>query len=141
MRIESGRDQRGDAGGLADAGSVAADEGATGPATWLSRHRGKACETCGLHRFEAAELGNFDEQGEGGDGRQARNAGQDRESLGEVRISLNLLEDRRLDRRDLAFNLFEALRILALQRWRGKDLAAVRRFGLSPGPRERGEAH
>jgi hypothetical protein len=86
--------------------------------------------------FEAA-----DEQGEGGDGRQARNAGQDRESLGEVRISLNLLEDRRLDRRDLAFNLFEALRILALQRWRGKDLAAVRRFGLSPGPRERGEAH
>ena len=57
MRIESGRDQRGDVGGLADAGSVAADEGATGPATWLSRHRRKACETCGLHRFEAAELG------------------------------------------------------------------------------------
>jgi hypothetical protein len=67
----------------------------------LSRHRRKACETCGVRRFEGAELGNFDEQGEGGDGRQARNAGQNWEPLGEIRISLNLLEDRRLDRRDL----------------------------------------
>jgi O-6-methylguanine DNA methyltransferase len=65
VRIESGRDQRGHVGGLADAGSVAADEGATAPATWLSRHRRKACEACGLRRFEAAELGNFDEQGAG----------------------------------------------------------------------------
>ena len=46
-------------------------------------------------------------------------------ALGEIGIGLNLLEDRRLDRRDLAFDLFEALRIVAFQQRRGKDLAAV----------------
>ena len=47
------------------------------------------------------------------------------EPLGEVGIGLNLLEDRRLDRRDLAFDLFEALRIVAFQQRRGKDLATI----------------
>ena len=45
--------------------------------------------------------------------------------MGEIGIGLNLLEDRRLDRRDLAFDLFEALRIVAFQQRRGKDLAPV----------------
>jgi hypothetical protein len=42
--------------------------------------------------------------------------------LGEVGIGLNLLEDRRLDRRDLAFTLFETLCVVAFQQWRGKAL-------------------
>ena len=63
-------------------GAAAADEGASGPAAGLSRHRRKACETCGLPWFEGAELGHFDQQGEGGDGRHARNAGQDCEPVG-----------------------------------------------------------
>ena len=66
-----------------------------------------------------------DKQGEGGYGRDAGNAGQNCEPLGEVGIGLNLLEDRRLDRRDLAFDLFEALCIVAFQQRRGKDLAAI----------------
>ena len=74
-RIETGRDEGGHGGGLADIGSTAADERATGPAAGLSRHRRKACETCGLP-WLGAELGHFDEQGEGGDGREAWNAGK-----------------------------------------------------------------
>jgi hypothetical protein len=105
-RIETGRDEGGH-GDLADALSTAADGGATGPAARLSRHGRKACETCGLPRFKGAELGHFDEQGEGGDGRAASNAGQDCEPLGETRIGLNLREDLRLDRRDMAFDPFE----------------------------------
>jgi hypothetical protein len=62
--IESGLDQRGHVDSLADVGSAAAEEGATDPATRLSRHRRKACETCRLPRFEGAEFGHFDEQGE-----------------------------------------------------------------------------
>lgn len=58
--------------------------------------------------FEGAELGHFDEQGGGGDGQEARNAGQDCEPVGEIRIGLNLLEDLHLDRRDVAFDVFEA---------------------------------
>src|ERR1700683_4020209 len=73
--IESGRDQGWHVDGLADVGSAAADEGATGPATRLSRHRRKACETCRLPRLAGAEFGHFDEQGEGGYGRGARNVG------------------------------------------------------------------
>jgi hypothetical protein len=84
-----------------------------------------ACETCRLPRFEGSEFGHFDEQGESGYGRDARNAGQNCEPLGEVGIGLNLLEDRRLDRRDLAFDLFEALRIVAFQQRRCQDLAAI----------------
>ena len=42
-------------------------------------------------------------------------------STPESRIGLNQLKDRR----DLTFNLFEALRILAFQQRRGKDFAAV----------------
>jgi hypothetical protein len=33
--------------------------------------RGQACETCSLSRIEGAELRHFDEQGEGGHGRDA----------------------------------------------------------------------
>ena len=122
----------GNVDGLADVGSAAADESATGPATRLSRHRRKACETCRLPRFEGAEFGHFDEQGESGYGRDARNAGQNCEPLGEVGIGLNLLEDRRLDRRDLAFDLFETLRIVAFHNGAARTLprflAAVRSF-------------
>ncbi len=125
MGFKSGCDERRHVDGLADAGSAAADEGAIGPTARLSRHRRKACETCRLSRFEGAEFGHFDEQGEGGYGRDPRNAGQNCEPLGEIWIVLNLLEDRRLDRRNLAFDLFEALRIVALQQRRGKHLAAV----------------
>jgi hypothetical protein len=108
VRIETGRDEGGHGEGLADIGSAAADEGATGPAAGLSRHGRKACETCGLPWFKGAEVGHFDEQGEGGEGRAVWNAGQDCEPLGEIRIGLNLLDDLRLDRRDVAFDLFEA---------------------------------
>jgi hypothetical protein len=66
VRIETGCDEGGH-GDPADTLSTAADEGATGPAARLSRHGRKACETCGLP-WLGAELGHFDEQGEGGDG-------------------------------------------------------------------------
>jgi hypothetical protein len=110
--VEASGDQRGHGESLAHAGASAADEGATVPAARLSHHRRKACETSGLFRFEGAELEHFDQQGEGGYGRDARNTGQDREPLGEVGIGLNLLEDRRLDRRDLASTLFDTLCIV-----------------------------
>ena len=43
----------------------------------------------------ACEFWHFDEQGKSCEGRDACNAGQDCEPLGEIRIGLNLLEDRR----------------------------------------------
>jgi hypothetical protein len=52
--------------------------------------------------FEGTELGHLDKQSEGGNGREAGNAGQDCEPSGKITIGLNLLEDLRLDRRDVA---------------------------------------
>jgi hypothetical protein len=65
--------------------------------------------------FEGTELGHFDKQGEGGNGREAGNAGQDCEPSGKTR---SVLEDLRLDRRDVALDLFETLRIVAFQQGR-----------------------
>lgn len=123
--IESGGDERWHVDGLADARPAAVDEGASDPPAGLSRDGRKACETCGLPFFEGTKLGHFDKQGEGGNGREAGNAGQDCEPLGKITIGLNLLEDLRLDRRDVALDLFETLRIVAFQQGRAKDLAAV----------------
>jgi hypothetical protein len=55
----------------------------------------------------------------------ARNAGEDCEPLGEIGVSSDLLEDWSLDRRDLAVDLFETLRILTLQQGLGKNPSAV----------------
>ena len=124
VRIEAGRDEGWHVDGLADSGSASSDEAVSGPAAGLPGDWREAGETCRLAYIEGAELGHFDEQGEGGDGRHARNAGQDGEPLGEIGASSDLLEDCRLDRRHLAIELFEALRILTLQQG-GQNLAAV----------------
>jgi hypothetical protein len=42
-------------------------EGAPCPASGLARDRREPDEACGLTRFERAEFGHFDQQGEGGD--------------------------------------------------------------------------
>ena len=64
----------------------------------------RPCETGGLSGVEAAEFRHFDEQGEGDPGRLARIANR-REEIG---VGVDLLEDRSLDGRHLAFDLFEA---------------------------------
>jgi hypothetical protein len=108
-----------------------ADEGATVPAARLSRHRRKACETYGLSGFEGAELEHFDQQGEGGYGRDARNTGQDREPLGEVGIGLTC--SRIAASIAVIWRLLCSIRYaLWFQQWRGKALprflTAVRSF-------------
>jgi hypothetical protein len=111
--------------GLADIGSASSDEGASAPTAGLPGDWREAGETCSLACLEGAELRHFDEQGEGGYGLDARNAGEDCEPLGEIGVSSDLLEDCRLDRRHLAIDLFEALRILTPQQGGGQNLAAV----------------
>ena len=111
--------------GLADSCSASSDEGASAPTAGLPGDWREAGETCSLACLEGAELRHFDEQGEGGYGRDARNAGEDCEPLGEIGVSSDLLEDCRLDRRHLAIDLFEALRILTPQQGGGQNLAAV----------------
>jgi len=106
-------------------GSASSDNGVSAPAAGPPGDWREACETCRLACIEGAELGHFYEQGEGGDDRHARYAGQDGEPLGEIGVSPDLLEDCRLDRRHLAIDLFEALRILTLQQGGGQNLAAV----------------
>ena len=84
--VEPHGDERRHVEGLADAGPAAANEGAAGPASGLSGDRRKAGETCGLAGFEKAEFWHFNEQGEGGDLRDSRNARQYCEPLGEIRV-------------------------------------------------------
>jgi hypothetical protein len=76
----------------------------------IGGRRREACETCSL-----SGVRRFDEQGEGVDGRHARNAGQDREVSDEACIRSGNFEDCRIDRRDLTFDLIETLGILAFQ--------------------------
>jgi hypothetical protein len=84
-------------------------------------------------------LVDFDEHGEGSG--RGRDAGQDREPVGGISIGLKLLEDRGLDRRDPVFSMVEALRILALQQRCGEIVPQfLATCGLSPRPRERGQA-
>jgi hypothetical protein len=90
---------------------------------FTSGSKRKACEARGPPCIEGAELGDFDEHGEGGG--RGRDDGQDREPLGAISIGLKLLEDRGLDRRDPVFDLVEALRILALRQRCGENRAAV----------------
>ena len=110
--------------GLADCGSASPDEGASGPAAGLPGYRREAGETCGLACLEGAELGHFDEQGEGGYGRDARNAGEDCEPLGEIGVNLDLLEDCRLDCRHLAIDLLEQAACVACRRERDEARSA-----------------
>ena len=93
VRIEPGRNEGGHVDSLADRGSASPDEGASGPAAGLPGYRREARETCSLACLKGAELRHFDEQGEGGYGRDARNAGEDCEPLGEIGVSSDLLED------------------------------------------------
>ena len=72
------------------------------PAAGLPGNRREADEACGLGCLEGAELRHFDEQSEGGYGRDAGNAGEDCEPLGEIGVSSDLREDCRLDRGHLA---------------------------------------
>ena len=92
----------------------------------------RPARTCGLSGVEDAEFRHFNEQGKGGQGRDAWNGGEDREPSGEIGVGVDLLEDRGLDRRHLAFDLFEALGVLTLQRGAFRAflrfLAAVRSF-------------
>ena len=67
-------------------------QGRSVPAAGLPGNRREAGETCSLGCLEGAELRHFDEQSEGGYGRDARNAGEDCEPLGEIGVSSDLLE-------------------------------------------------
>jgi hypothetical protein len=86
---------------LADAGPSAADEGAAGPASGLARDGRKTCKARGLSGFEGSKFGHFNQQSEGGDPRDARNARQDGEAFGELRIGFDEGENGRVDGGDL----------------------------------------
>ena len=79
------------------------------PTAGLPGNRREADEACGLGCLEGAELRHFDEQSEGGYGRDAGNAGEDCEPLGEIGVSSDLREDCRLDRGHLTNALWPLL--------------------------------
>ena len=90
VRVESRPDERRHVEGPADGGSPSSDEGVSGPSAGLPGDRGEACKAGGLCGVEDAEFGHFDEQGEGGHGRDAWNADEDCEPSGEIGVGVFL---------------------------------------------------
>jgi hypothetical protein len=91
----------------------------------LARDGRKTCKARGLSGFESSKLGHFDQQSEGGDPRDAGDARQDREAVGEFRIGFDEGENGRVDGGDLTFDLVEALRILPFQQRKRPDFGTV----------------
>jgi len=96
----------------------------------LARDGRKTCKARGLSGFEGSKFGHFNQQSEGGDPRDARNARQDGEAFGELRIGFDEGENGRVDGGDLTliwsrrctFCRFNSANVRILARF----LAAVR---------------
>ena len=93
----------------------------------------------------AAELAHCDQQGKGGDGGYAGNAGEDGGAISEARVGFDDLEDRRFDSGHLPIDLFEALSVLTFQQRERQNLSAVLGDGAAllrsrPRPKSFGES-
>lgn len=111
------------------AGPSAADEGAAGPASGLTRDRGKAGETCRAFILAWAELGHLDEHREGGCRTDAGDAGEDVEA--ELQSEIRVAQSRKggADRRDLPVDPPKPLAGLALEQTGAQEFFPIERRG------------
>lgn len=104
-----------------------ANEGATGPASGLTRDRGKACESAGLPGVKLPELGHVDEPGKGRKLRDARDADENVEAPRQLGFCPDSSQAPGVELPDLPPDLSQPARTLAPKQGQGSRLGPIHR--------------